>query len=187
MRVLESQIRECFGRVAYTQKTQEKCADIIKCRNDKLKLYQIIFSAIISVSFFSKIFGDWKPSGVDISLVLGAIFSLILFGLNTYLKDYDLGALMQRHSNSATELWNIRESYLSLLTDIKAGIVSTGQITNRRDELQEKLSGINMGAPRTMNKAYAEAQKALKLNEELTFSDKEIDVFLPIDLRRTKL
>lgn len=187
MRVLESQIRECFGRVAYTHKTQEKCADIIKCRNDNLKLFQIIFSAIISVSFFTKIFGDWKPSGVDVALVLGVIVSLILFGLNTYLKDYDLGALMQRHSNSATELWGIRESYLSLLTEIKAGIITTENIVIRRDELQEKLSSIYMGSPRTINRAYAEAQKALKKNEELTFSDNEIDVMLPKDLRRTEL
>ena len=185
--ILESQIRECFGRVAYTHKTQEKCADIIKSRNDKVKLIQIILSALISTSFFVKIFGSTKIWEIDVAFVLGAILSVVLLALNTYIKDYDLGALMQKHSNCATDLWAIRESYLSLLTDIKAGIIDVVKIMERRDEIQEKLTGIYMGSPRTINKAYSLAQKALKQNEELTFSDKEIDVMLPRDLRRTEL
>jgi hypothetical protein len=35
-------------------------------------------------------------------------------------------------------------------------------------------------------KAYGKAQTALKENEELTFSDGEIDAFLPAPLRRTR-
>jgi len=38
-------------------------------------------------------------------------------------------------------------------------------------------------APITSTKAYSKAQKALKINEELTFSDKEIDQFLPEELK----
>jgi len=187
LRILESQLRECYGRVTYTQKTQEKCADIIKAKNDQMKLWQIIFSAAISTSFFVKIFGSSKIYEVDVAFVIGAVLSMILLSLNTYLKDYDLGSLMQKHSNCATDLWAIRESYLSLLTDIKANLLTTTEIIARRDELQERLTGIYLGSPRTISKAYTEAQKALKLNEELTFSDAEIDVFLPNDLRRAEL
>lgn len=182
--VLESQIRECYGRVAYTHKTQEKCADIIKSRNDLMKLWQIILSALISTSFFVKIFTEFIFYGIDVALVFGVVVSTILLALNTYLKDYDLGALMQKHSNCATDLWGVRESYLSLLTEIKAGIVNTPEIVKRRNVLQDKLNGIYLGSPRTINKAYTEAQKALKNNEELTFSDQEIDIMLPKDLRR---
>ena len=32
--LLESQIREIYGRVVYTHKTHEKCADVLKNRND---------------------------------------------------------------------------------------------------------------------------------------------------------
>lgn len=184
--ILESQIRECYGRVTYTHKTQEKCADIIKTKNDKLKIWQILLSALISSSFFAKVFGSTAIYDIDIALVIGAILSVILLTLNTYLKDYDLGALMQKHANCATDLWSVRESYLSLLTDMKANILTIEEIVERRDELQEKLTGIYMGSPRTINKAYSEAQKALKVNEELTFSEQEIDVMLPKDLRRTK-
>jgi hypothetical protein len=178
--IIEAQIRECFGRVVYSHKTQEKCADIVLNIHKRLKLTLIIISAIITTSLLLKLFGD-----SEWALMVGVILSTILFGLNTYMKDFDLGEIAQKHTNAANELWNIRESYLSLLTDIKANQLSMNQITNQRDELQKRLSNVYSGSPRTNNKAYKEASKALKVNEELTFSDKEIDTFLPKELHRT--
>lgn len=180
MEILESQIRECFGRVVYSHKTQEKCADIVLKLHKRLKLLLIIISAIVTTSLLIKLFGDQEWA-----LMVGVILSTMLFGLNTYMKDYDLGEISQKHSNAANELWDIRETYLSMLTDIKADQLSINQIISQRDELQKRLFNIYSGSPRTNFKAYKEASKALKINEELTFSDKEIDVFLPKELRRT--
>jgi hypothetical protein len=179
--ILESQIRECFGRVVYSHKTQEKCADIILSLHKRLKLSLIIISAVVTTSLLIKLFGDQEWA-----LMVGVILSTILFGLNTYMKDYDLGEISQKHTNAANELWDIRESYFSLLTDIKINQLSINQIINQRDELQNRLNNIYSGSPRTNSKAYKEASKALKINEELTFSDKEIDAFLPRELRRTE-
>jgi hypothetical protein len=180
MEILESQIRECFGRVVYSHKTQEKCADIVLKLHKRLKLLLIIISAIVTTSLLIKLFGDQEWA-----LMVGVILSTMLFGLNTYMKDYDLGEISQKHSNAANELWDIRETYLSMLTDIKADQLSINQIISQRDELQKRLFNIYSGSPRTNFKAYKEASKALKINEELTFSDKEIDAFLPKELRRT--
>lgn len=178
--ILEAQIRECFGRVVYSHKTQEKCADIVFKLHKRLKMTLIIISAIITTSLLIKIFGDneW-------ALIVGVILSTTLFGLNTYMKDFDLGEIAQKHTSAANELWDIRETYLSLLTDIKTEQLTINQITNQRDELQKRLLNIYTGSPRTNYKAYKDASKALKINEELTFSDKEIDAFLPKELRRT--
>lgn len=178
--ILEAQIRECFGRVVYSHKTQEKCADIVLAIHKRLKLTLIIISAIVTTSLLIKLFGDnqW-------ALMVGVILSTILFGLNTYMKDFDLGEIAQKHTNAANELWDIRETYLSLLTDIRAEQLSINQVISQRDELQKRLSNVYGGSPRTNNKAYKEASKALKLNEDLTFSDKEIDAFLPKELRKT--
>ena len=180
MEILESQIRECFGRVVYSHKTQEKCADIVLTLHKRLKLFLIIISAIVTTSLLIKLFGDQEWA-----LMVGVILSTILFGLNTYMKDYDLGEIAQKHTNAANELWDIRETYLSLLTDIKVDQLSINQIISQRDELQKRLFNIYSGSPRTNFKAYKEASQALKVNEELTFSDKEIDAFLPKELRRT--
>ncbi|MCC5638748.1 SLATT domain-containing protein [Nostoc sp. CHAB 5844] len=116
--------------------------------------------------------------------MIGAIFSTILLALNTYTQDNDLGELAQKHSQTASKLWIIRESYLSLLTDIAINSLSLDEIKTKRDELQSALATIYQNAPRTNEKAYKKAQKALKVDEQLTFSDKEIDNFLPSNLRR---
>ena len=180
--IIEAQIRECFGRVVYTHKTQEKCAEIILARHKRIKLSLIIISAVVTTSLLVKLFGDQ-----DWALMIGVILSTVLFGLNTYTKDYDLGEISQKHTNAANELWDIRETYLSLLTDIRTNQLSINQINNRRDELQKRLFNIYSGSPRTNYKAYQYATKALKDNEELTFSNKEINAFLPKELHKTDI
>ncbi len=179
--LLEAQIRECYGRVVYSHKTQEKCADILLKRGDLLKWFQIILSTLTTTGLVVTIFGDvlWVK-------IVSAIISALLLLLNTYLKSRDLGAIAQQHSNAAADIWNVRESYLSMLTDLKMGDVSIENIRNKRDKLQEGLAAIYKGSPRTISKAYKEATKALKLNEEMTFSDDEIDCFLPEELRKNK-
>jgi len=89
-----------------------------------------------------------------------------------------------KHKATASDLWDIRESYFSLLTDINSGLISKEDIASKRDDLQEKLHAVYEASPRSIPKAYGKAQEALKLSEELTFSDEEIDKFLPAPLRK---
>jgi hypothetical protein len=63
--------------------------------------------------------------------------------------------------------------------------ITNEQAIARREELQKKLAAVYKGAPQTNGKAYAAAQTALKQNEEFTFSDSEIDKFLPASLRKS--
>ncbi|MEQ4700704.1 SLATT domain-containing protein [Providencia rettgeri] len=178
-KIIEDQIRECFGRVAWTHKTQEKCSDILASRLKNFKWSQIILSALVTTGILTAVFGDSKIIGI-----VSAVLSLILTIINTYLKQDDLGGLSQRHADAAVSLWDIREKYLSLLTDIRSGSVDYDYIIEKRDLLQSELFSIYQGSPRTINKAYSLATNALKNNEELTFSDEEIDCLLPNGLRR---
>jgi len=179
--ILESQIRELYGRVLWTHKTQEKCADIVQRRQVRIKVTQIVLSALTTTGILIAVFGENKAVGI-----VSATISALLFGLNTYTKDYDLGEIAQKHSNAATDLWNIRENYLSLLTDLKTGSLTPEEIRARRDSLQEDLYNVYNGSPRTINKAYEQATKGLKLKEEMTFSNEEIDKLLPEELRKNK-
>ena len=56
--------------------------------------------------------------------------------------------------------------------------------SQQRDEINAELEAIYKAAPRTDSKAYAAAQDALKNQEELYFSDRELDHLLPKELRR---
>ena len=111
--VLEGQLRECYGRVVYSHKTHEKCADILLERQGHIKLAQIIISAIVTGGIVSTFF-DAGKAGAAISAVL----STGLLALNAYTKDYDLGEIAQKHRQAGAELLIVREIYLSLLTTL---------------------------------------------------------------------
>ncbi|RNA64007.1 SLATT domain-containing protein [Chryseobacterium nematophagum] len=179
--LLESQIREIYGRVIYTHKTHEKCADVLKNRNDLLKIIEIILSVLTTTSILVVIFGEGK-----IFQFLAALFSTILLGLTLYSKDYNLLALAEKHKQAALDILEIREKLLSLLVDIKIGNIDLMILQETRNTLSQQLISTYRGAPKTINKAYQIASRALQKNEEFTFSDEEIDKFLPDSLRRIR-
>jgi hypothetical protein len=179
---LEDQIRECFGRVVYAHKTQEKAADETLSRFSKLKSGQIFLSAVSSGGFIAVLFG--KPDDNHFSAIVVALISAGLFGLNTFMQGNDLGQLSEKHKTTAAALWDVRESYLSLLTDIASKSVSVKDAKEKRDELQARLAKIYETAPRAAGSAYDEASKGLKDREEYTFKAEEIDKFLPDALHK---
>jgi conflict system pore-forming effector with SLATT domain len=104
--------------------------------------------------------------------------------LNSYVKDVDPGQEPQKHREADSDIWNVRESYLSLLIDIRDQTFAVAELRTRRDDLQSQLYRIYRAAPHTDGMAYGQAQNALKNNEDLTFADLEIDAFLPGPLKR---
>ncbi|MCG9738329.1 SLATT domain-containing protein [Shewanella insulae] len=177
---LEGQLRECYGRVVYSHKTHEKCSDILLSRLACIKVWQIILSAVTTGGFATEIFDIW-----NIGVFVGGIASTLLLVLNTYTKDYDLGEIAQKHKHAANEIWLIREKYLSLLTDLRVGSKPLQQVQEERDRLMGDLHAIYVGSPSTNFKAYTKAQDALQNKEDMTFSDAEIDAFLPSELKRS--
>ncbi len=177
--VLEGQLRECYGRVVYSHKTHEKCADILHSRLSTIKLWQIILSALTTCGFISTFFG----SG-NVGAAIGVVLSTTLLILNAYTKNYDLGELTQKHKQAANDIWLIRERYLSLLTDLAIGSKTISTLQQERDSLITELHAVYAGSPSTNYAAYKKAQVALKKYEDMTFSDEEIDAFLPKDLKR---
>jgi hypothetical protein len=179
-KIVEGQLRECYARVVYSHKAHEKCADILLQRHKKIKLAQIILSAVVTGGIVSTLSETWR----DVATIVSAIFSTALLALNSYTKDYDLGEIAQKHRRAAADIWLIRENYLSLLTDLRAENNSVENICTARDKLLSELHAVYAGAPSTNHKAYKKAQEALKKLEDMTFSDKEVDAFLPSELKR---
>ena len=179
-KVLEGQLRECYGRVVYSHKTHEKCSDILLTRLSTIKLWQIILSALTTGGFISTFLG-----ADEIGAGIGVIISTLLLILNAYTKNYDLGELAQKHKQAANEIWFLREKYLSLLTDLAIGEKPIEQLQIERDTLLESLHSVYSGSPSTTFEAYKKAQDALQTKEDMTFSDEEIDAFLPKELKRS--
>lgn len=176
---LESQIREAYGRVVYTQTCHDKIIHRLLNINERMKMYQIILSAVTTTGFVATIFVDEKVVNA-----IGALVSLLLLIINTYAKNFNLVETAQKHKEASDLLWKIREEYVSLLTDFE--LLEVQEILSKRDQLQERTSEVYSNSPRTDSKSYREAQKALKIEEEQTFSEWEIDVMLPDSIKRSK-
>lgn len=177
MTSLEGQLREMYGRAAYTHKTHEKMADGYICRYRLIKTVEIGLSAVTASSLLIAVFGDSKTA-----TVIGALLSTILLGLTLYFKEATLGEQAQKHTVVGSKLWGVREALLSLLVDMHDGR-PVEEVRSERDRLNAMLEDIYKGAPRTDGKAYAAAQRALKADQELFFTDDELDLMLPKRLR----
>lgn len=176
---IEAQVRDCFGRVVYTHKTHEKMADACSARLNGWKMAQLIASAATATVAVAAGFCD--PEWIKIATGVCSVITLLI---TSYMKGFDPGGVAQKHRDAAASIWTIRESYLSLLTDINAGQITYDQAAIRREALQAQLAAVYKSAPQTNGKAYKKAQDALKLNEEYTLSNDEVDCFLPEAFRK---
>lgn len=192
IKVLEAEIRESFGKVVYTQKIQDECAIQIRHLQKSIKRWQIILSAISTGGFLSvgldilktfRLPDAYVTWGNSAFLLLSGLVSLGLLCVNAYTKENDLCALANDHKNTGNKLWCIRERYIFLLTAIKMGETPIQKLIEERTKLFEETAAIYATAPCTNSKAYVAARKALKKDEELTFSQSEIDNFLPKQLQ----
>ena len=174
---LESQIREAYGKVTYSQTCHDKLINRLVKRDSRLKTGKIILSGITTSGFIVTIFSNNKIAGI-----LGAFLSLVLFIINTYTKSVNLIRKAEEHKKASDLLWKIREEYVSLLTDFE--MLEPEDIIHKRDELQIRTSEVYSNSPRTDAKSYKDARKALKMEEEQTFSEEEIDIMLPSAIRR---
>jgi hypothetical protein len=177
MLTLEGQLREMYGRAAYTHKTHEKMADRCVDRYRRIKMAEIWLSALAAGSLLIAVFGESRHG-----TIVGAVLSTILLGLTLYFKEASLGEQAQKHTVVASKLWGVREALLSLLVDMHDG-GNIDTVRRARDQINQDLEDIYKAAPRTSDAAYRAAQRALKDAEELFFSDAELDKMLPKQLR----
>lgn len=172
-------IRESFGRVSYSHKTHEKEVEI-QSRNVKIvKWVNIVLIAMTAGSFLSALFAG------KILVIVGAVFSATSLGFSIYQLSFNPEKKAAGHKQAANSLWLIREKYVNLMADIINGHIKEAGIVKRRDDLINELDVVYKSAPETSSAAYKMAQRALKIDEELTFSDKELNQLLPKSLHIT--
>lgn len=179
--LLLAQVRETYGRICYTHKTQEKQADICHEKYRSQRTVKVVLTAVSSGAFLASLAGllldeQWAA-------VVTSFIAVLLSASTLADKTFRHGEEMQQHRETAAKLWNVRESYLSLLVDLTSGDMTLGTGRGVRDKLQRAAGAIYADAPRTSAAAYERAQKALQMHGDLTFSATEIDQLLPPALR----
>lgn len=174
---LYSMLEEAYGKVVYTYTAQVIHAGRLKRRNSFLKWLQIILSAVSTGGFLGSVITN------QAALVwVGGICSTALLVLTAYFKDSDFSNTYARHHITSNNLWEVREEYLALLTDFH--VLTTEEISKKRDDLRKKTSKIYENAPLTDARSYSLAQKAIKEEESQFFSREELNQMLPEKLRK---
>lgn len=175
-------IRESFGRVVYSHKTHEKEAERFSSSAIRTKWINIILTSLTSGTLISTIITSQTLLAYVSAALATITLAFIIFQLS-----FNPEEKAEKHRQTAKELWLLREKYTNLIADIVSGKIDSEAIILKRDDLLEKLCIVYKFAPNTSPKAYQMARKALKINEELTFSNEEIDQFLPEELKMEKL
>lgn len=138
---------------------------------------------------------DCASSGTFLTLVFGlfsnstwtslatSFCALLVSWMSLGAKTFKFDETSAARRDIASKLWDVRESYISLIADMMSGEISDADARKRRDELQTLARDVYSTAPRASGRAFARAQDGLKNNEEMTFTTREIDLFLPEALR----
>ncbi|MDP2709388.1 MAG: SLATT domain-containing protein [bacterium] len=181
-------IRQSFASTVFTHKVQEIASENQEKNVFIIKIINII---IVSIVLILLIIQASNPENLIFSFIgAGITVAEIIFLIIQLSFNFEQKVIM--HKNSALKYMGLRDAYRSLITDVMNEIIQTNEIVGRRDLLQREYQIISDLAPQTSNKEYSEAQKRLNKRgavsgEEFTWSDEEIDWFLPESLRLKKL
>lgn len=175
---LNEQLRESCAKVNYSYVCHNYMTNRFISRDNRLKIALILLSAFTLASLSISVYFNEK-----LATIIGLISSLLVLIVTVYQKDFNLETRVNEHRKTADALWKIKEDFISLLIDFDD--LELSDIRKNRDELLQRLDEIYRQAPRTDKRAYREAQKAIKIEEEQTFSkNEEVDSILPITLRK---
>ena len=185
--ILEDAVRDMLARAIWSHKVQEKQSDIYLRRYNWLMITSIICSAITTGGILTIIFKEniWFKDCVWLKL-LSAVIPSITLVISTYLKNYDLTNLIKIHKEAANKLLIVRNEITCLITSIKLKSKSVIELEIEYKSLMSNANEIYKDAPQTTDKALNKAKKALKISKDNSFTDEEIDSYLPYNLRKGK-
>lgn len=177
-------VRQSFANTVFTHKVQEVAAENAGTIAHKIKIANI---AIVALALGMLLLQVANPSNLVFSYLGSGIAAGELIFLIVQLT-FNFEQITLAHKNSALKYMQLRDKYRALIADIMNKQEPNEALISRRDSLQAEYQVISDLAPQTGTKEYIEAQKRLHTanvsgGEHYTWSDAEIDQFLPENLR----
>jgi hypothetical protein len=173
-------LRLTFGHVIYRHKAHSRIARSNALWSRWLKVTEALL--MVGVGFASA--GAAAGRGQAYAIASAALAGIAVATLFFHLA-FDAEGSARAHASCATRLWQIREKYRALLSDLADGAIDLEAARSRRDGLMTELYGIYENAPPADARAYQAAAQALGTADEAVLTDEEIDVFLPRSLQKT--
>lgn len=179
MEVIESEIRQIFATIVWNHKIHEKQCDINSFWYTLLEFFKIFSSTITTSGLLACFFVD------DVKLKIATtIFSAICLFITSFYKTYNLKESKDSHKKSALEFLELKNETICILSDMKIKHIDIEEAICKRNQILSKYHSICKESLNTSDKAVKKASKALKLQQDNTFSNKEINSYLPIELRK---
>lgn len=180
-------VRQSFANTVFTHKVQEVACELQNKKADKIRIINIL---LVSVVLVLLVLQTIFPTAIVLTYIgAGITGGEIIFLIVQLSFNFEQRAVL--HKNSALKFMQLRDSYRSLIADIMNETLDTVAITKYRDTLQHQYQVICDLSPQTGGAEYTIAQGRLNKRgavsgEEFTWSDAEIDWFLPESLRLQK-
>lgn len=175
---LLDEARQQFASVVWTHKVQEKQADIYTKRYERIETVNILAAALTSCGIITSIFVD-----ALFAKVLTAVLSFVTLGIASYYKSFGIKERAMENKAAANRFIVIRNELLQIITDLHMMLEPADEINGRFKDVMDRLNKLYVDAPSASEAAVKKASEALNGGAEYTYSDEEIDRFLPPSLR----
>lgn len=177
---LLSIIRELYGRVCWSHKTHEKERELNTAKAKRDRWINVVLIALTTTGVLASI-----PIGNPWATFLTAILAVASTGFAIYQISFTPEIEVYQQRQAAKALLLERERLLLLIERTLARESTADEIRKELATIVERLGQTYASSPDTSSTAFQLASDGLKMNEELTFSEEEIDNLLPEELRST--
>lgn len=187
IKIIYRELEERCVKICWTHKIQEAQADIYLEKNNNQKWCMAIFNGITTTSAFVTVVTSALKS-VNTEWVWPAITSLIAVISSIITIRFKDGVLEDKAlacKQYAAKCRNIRNMYIAILADAKAGRFTIDELCSKRDMMTEIENSLFSGeiAPHTTPKAVDIARKSLIQNKDTQTEEHEIKAIIPAHLQ----
>jgi hypothetical protein len=191
---LLASIRFYFAQCVFTAKCHFKAYDrLIRKKNSLSRIVKTVSIGTLFVLIF-QIIGLQKQYQelLNILAYVGLLLTGTSLAFEVFNKD-DLAQNILQHKKYAENYNRLRDICMALIEETMSNALTDEKTREKRDDLQKNYNELGEDSPQTTGEDYIQAQvglgidkKSEKNGEEFTWSDEEIDKFLPNQLRLTK-
>jgi hypothetical protein len=170
-------LRLAFAQVVYHHRSHTRAACSLVRWSRWFRAGETLLMLGVVIAAVAAAFGSGRAAAIT-SAVLA---SLALLMLLVHVM-FDVESSARAHHVCSTRLWNIREHYRALLSDLTDGAVDPEAARVRRNLLMDEVTSIHESAPPLTRRIFKVLRDSVDGAEELALADEEIDRFLPKSL-----
>jgi hypothetical protein len=171
-------LRLTFGHIVYRQKAHSHVAHSRVVSSRILRSVEALLMLGVVFTSLAAAYGRGLVYVIASAVLGGAALLVLLLHLT-----FDLEASARAHWSAAARLWQIREQYRAVLSDLHDGAIDAPEARQRRDALTSTMRDFLEHAPSVAPQPYQPNEQSIAADEP-ALSDAQIDMFLPKSLQK---